>query len=158
MTGLTQLLQEFYRDKLGELLSHESHARSATPYDVNNTYQYIVNRDETHLSWIGAAIADLGGSVPSESDPQPAIEKGDWRSNAKQDASRAQALVDRWRPRVEAMQNARHRNMLRVILGEALEQKRSFEQAVNGRDDLLGKRDDAVGARVGQVLPSRWRE
>jgi hypothetical protein len=159
VTELLDLLQEFYRDKLTELLSHESHARWVTPYDVNNTYQYIVNRDETHLSWIQAAIADLGGTVPAESDvQQPSAEKADWRGLAQQDLSRAQALVDRWRPRVEAMKNARHRNMLRVILGEALEQKRSFEQALNGRDDLLGKRDDAVGARVGQVLSSRWIE
>jgi hypothetical protein len=48
--------------------------------------------------------------------------------------------------------------MLRVILGETLEQKRFFEQALAGRTDLLGRRGDEVGARVGSVLPNRWIE
>jgi hypothetical protein len=56
------------------------------------------------------------------------------------------------------MPNARHRGMLRVILGETLEQKRFFEQALAGQTDLLGRRTDDVGARVGEVLASRWRE
>ena len=63
-----------------------------------------------------------------------------------EDARGAQAFVDRWRPRVEAMTNARHRGMLRVILGETLEQKRFFEQALAGRTDLLGRRTEDVGA------------
>jgi hypothetical protein len=161
VTDLLAALQEFYRDKLAELLNHERSARAASPYDVNNTYQYIVNRDDTHLSWVRAAIVDLGGSVPDEvSEPIPAdaSSKQDWRPLTEQDAIRAQALVDRWRPRVEAMTHARHRNMLRIILGESLEQKRSFEQAMSGRQDLLGRRTDAVGARVGRVLSTRWIE
>ena len=36
-----------------------------------------------------------------------------------EDARDAQAFVDRWKPRVEAMPNARHAKMLRVILGVA---------------------------------------
>ena len=70
----------------------------------------------------------------------------------------AQAFVDRWRPRVEALTNARQRGMLRVILGEMLEQKRFFEQVAGGNLDLLGRRQDAVGPRVGEVLPTRWVE
>ena len=66
--------------------------------------------------------------------------------------------MDRWRPRVETMDDARYRGMLRVIIGETLEQKRFFEQALAGRTDLLGRRGDAVGARVGTVLPTRWIE
>ena len=75
-----------------------------------------------------------------------------------EDARDAQAFVDRWRPRVEAMNNARHREMLRVILGETLEQKRFFEQALAGRDDLLGRRTDRRWRAVGEVLPTRWIE
>ena len=56
------------------------------------------------------------------------------------------------------MRNARHRLMLNVILGETLEQERFFEQALAGRTDLLGRRSDAVGPRVGSVLPTRWIE
>ncbi len=36
--------------------------------------------------------------------------------------------------------------MLNVILGETLEQKRFFEQALAGRHDLLGRRTEDVGA------------
>jgi hypothetical protein len=56
------------------------------------------------------------------------------------------------------MTHARHRGMLRVILGETLEQKRFFEQALAGRTDLLGRRSEQMGAPVGQVLPTRWIE
>ena len=48
--------------------------------------------------------------------------------------------------------------MLRVILGETLEHKRFFEQALAGRTDLLGKREKQLGAAFGEVLPTRWIE
>jgi hypothetical protein len=48
--------------------------------------------------------------------------------------------------------------MLRVILGEVLEQKRFFAQALAGRTDLLGRRGASVGPSHGDVLPSRWIE
>jgi hypothetical protein len=48
--------------------------------------------------------------------------------------------------------------MLRVILGETLEQKRFFDQALAGETDLLGRRTTEVGPRVGAVLASRWIE
>ena len=162
MNDLVALLQEFYRDKLTELLRHQAGARLLRPYDLNNAYQYFVNRDEVHLSWVGTAIADLDASAPQGvSAPQIVASGKDsdvWRSIVEQDARAAQAFVDRWRPRVESMSNARHRGMLRVILGEALEQKRSFEQALAGELDLLGTRTAGVGARVGTVLPDRWIE
>ena len=56
------------------------------------------------------------------------------------------------------MTNVRHRGMLRVILGETIEQERTFEQALAGRTDLLGRRTDGVGKLVGEVLPTRWVE
>ena len=76
----------------------------------------------------------------------------------EEDARDARAFVDRWRPRVDAMVNARHALMLRVILGEVLEHRRFFEQALAGRTDLLGRREVAVGPVVGKVLPTRWIE
>ncbi len=160
MNDLLQLLQEFYREKLAMLLRHEAGARAVAQYDANNTYQYIINREDTHLSWLSAAIASLGGA-PESSAAEPArVEKGAdaWRGLSRGDAREAQEFVDRWRARVEAMTNARHRGMLRVILGEMLEQKRFFEQAAAGNLDLLGRRGDAVGPRVGEVLPTRWVE
>lgn len=56
------------------------------------------------------------------------------------------------------MTNARHRLMLQVILGETLEQQRSFEQALAGRTDLLGVRGAHASPAVGVVLSSRWTE
>ena len=42
--------------------------------------------------------------------------------------------------------------------GETLEQARTFEQGVAGRTDMLGRRPEKAGPRVGSVLPSRWVE
>ncbi len=161
MTDLLPLLQEFYRDELGALLRHQAGARHVTQYDANNTYQYIINREEAHLSWVGKAIAELDGTVPDVADSErPVTGKGDAaaRSVLEEDARDAQGFVDRWRPRVEGMTNARHAKMLRVVLGEKLEQKRFFEQALAGRRDLLGRRGEQVGPAFGEVLPTRWIE
>ena len=76
----------------------------------------------------------------------------------EEDARDVQAFVDRWQPRLAAMTNARHATMLRIILGETLEQKRFFDQALAGCLDLLGRRDAAAGARVGSVMAARWIE
>jgi rubrerythrin len=161
VTDLLQLLLEFHREKLAILTGHEAGARSIAQYDANNAYQYIINREETHLSWLASAIVSLEGT-PETSAPEAAADAGRgrdaWRELAEADARDVQKFVDRWRPRVEAMTNARHRGMLRVILGEMLEQKRFFEQVAAGNLDLLGRRPDAVGPRVGEVLPTRWVE
>jgi hypothetical protein len=162
VTDLLPLLQEFYVGKLGLLLRHESAARLVEQYDANNTYQYIVNREEVQLSWVAAAIAELGGRV-GDAAAAPAVSvsgKGEQaaRSLFEADARDAQAFVDAWRPRVEAMRNARHRGMLRVILGETLEQKRFFEQALAGRTDLLGRRERTLAPARGEVLQTRWVE
>lgn len=161
MNDLLSLLQEFYREKLSQTLRHLDNARWVSQYDQNNTYQYVINREETALSWVASAIANLGGTVSEEpaSEPRAAAKGQAAIENLLEEDSRdAQAFVDRWRPRVEAMSNARQRNMLRVILGEVLEQKRFFDQALAGEVDLLGRRDPAAGSRVGEVLPTRWQE
>ena len=56
------------------------------------------------------------------------------------------------------MANARHAKLLGLVLGETLEQKRFFEQALAGRTDLLGRRGASLGPSHGDVLPSRWIE
>ena len=161
MTDLLPLLQEFHREKLEMMLRHQSGARFIAQYDVNNTYQYIVNRDDVQLTWVEAAINELGGSVAQPDQPQRTV-SGTRADAAKQvleeDARDSQAFVDRWRDRIEAMANARHAKMLRLILGEVLEQKRFFEQALAGRTDLLGRRGAQVGPSHGEVLSSRWIE
>ncbi|MBA2602088.1 MAG: hypothetical protein H0U94_00740 [Acidobacteria bacterium] len=45
--------------------------------------------------------------------------------------------------------------MLRVILGEIVEQQRFFDLALAGRTDLLGRRADGAGTGGG-VMPTRW--
>ena len=71
------------------------------------------------------------------------------------DREAAQRFGDKWRTRVDALPNARHRTVLNVILGETAEHKRFFDLAAAGRDDLLGRRADGAGTGGG-VLPTRW--
>jgi hypothetical protein len=161
VSDLLGLLQEFYRDKLTMYLRHQAGARLVGGYDANNTYQYIINRDDVQLSWVAKAIEELGGAVPEVGDQTRAANgkpADAARAVFEEDGHDAQSFVDRWRPRIELMSNARHAKMLRVVLGELLEQKRFFEQALAGRTDLLGKRAEQLGPAFGEVLPSRWIE
>lgn len=155
-TDTLPVLLEFYREKLASVLSHQAGARVVSQYDANNTYQYVINREETQLSWLTTAIMDLGGVVPADvAEPaRPAKAEVVF----EEDARTAKSFVERWKPRVEAMKHARHRRMLGVILGETQEQQRFFEQALAGRTDLLGIRTEKAGARVGTVMSSRWLE
>jgi hypothetical protein len=162
VNGTLSLLEEFYREKLAMMLRHQAGARLVGQYDANNTYQYIIGREDVQLSWVAKAIEELAGTLPHETEPTRTAASGKAADAAAhindEDGKDAQAFVDRWRPRVEAMTHARHRGMLRVILGETLEQKRFFEQALAGRMDLLGRRADVLGPSHGEVLPSRWIE
>jgi hypothetical protein len=153
------LLTEFYTEKLASLIQHQAHARLVSQYDANNTYQYIINREEVQLGWLAKAIADAGGAVPEAAAPTP-FAKGKDAASAlfEDDIKSAQAFLDRWRTRVEAMENARHRAMLRVILGETREQQRFFEQARAGRTDRRARRGAAAAPAKGEVLPARWIE
>ena len=137
---------------------HQGGALTVSQYDANNTYQYVINREETQLSWIADAVRELGGTVDDLKPPDSVLLPTDAASIERSDAQQAQAFVDRWRPRAAAMNDARWGRMIATILGETLEQKRFFEQALAGRTDLLGRRSEAVGARVGHVLPTRWIE
>ena len=159
MNDVLVTLQEFYRDTLARVLRHQAGARLIRQYDANNTYQYIINREETHLSWLSAAIASLGGQIEDIAQEPDRTTSGDAaRPVIAEDLREAGEFVDRWKPRVEAMANARHAKMLDVILGEVLEQKRFFEQALAGRTDLLGRRGQHLEPARGEVLPSRWIE
>lgn len=160
MSGLLPLLQEFYAETLQAMLRHQAGAALVTQYDVNNAYQHILNRQHMHLSWIAAAIAELGGTPPEPAPTRRVPDQGPdaARTILAEDAAAAQAFVDRWRPRLESMTNARHRRMLELILGETLEQRRAFDQALAGRTDLLGRRGEGLGPSHGEVLPTRWIE
>ncbi len=157
---LKALLEEFYRDKLAVRNRHVAAARLIGSYEFNNTYQYVINRDDLQLSWLRNVLSELSVTLPELPEPEVKAEgKGTdaERRIITEDRDGTQQFVDRWRPRVERVTHARHRGMLRVILGETLEQKRFFEQAQAGREDLLGRRPDGVGTGGG-VMSSRWVE
>lgn len=195
---LQQFLTEFAAERIALLQRHEAGARAVSHYDFNNAYQYIIAREETHLTWLQDALAEFGGSAsapdsgsdsgatarprrslsvalgatseggrlpgPGAALPMPDVPTAGknadptaYRSVLDDDVRQLGAFVARWQPRVEAMTHARHRSMLRVILGESLEHKRLFEQAAAGIEDLLGRRTGGV-PRTGAVLSTRWIE
>jgi hypothetical protein len=155
---LLDLLREFHREKEAMRQRHIAVARHVSQYEFNNTYQYVINREDGHVRWLYDAIVDLGGqaedsAVPDIPSPGKAAD-GILRLIGE-DRDQLQAFVDRWMGRLEAMPNARHRTMLRLMLGETLEQKRFMDLALAGRTDLLGRRADGAGTGGG-VLPARW--
>ena len=159
-TQLQTLLQDLYRDKVALRDRHVEGARHVSSYEFNNTYQYVINREDLHLSWVRNALADEGIAEPAA---PAAIDvpggKGDARQQAiaADDAQRLQAFVAAWTPRADTMTQARHRKMLSLMLGEMREQQRFFEQVTAGRDDLLGRRHRNTGTGGG-VMPVRWLE
>ena len=167
MSELQSLLTEFAEGRVALVERHEASARAVSHYDFNNTYQYIISREETHLSWLQNALAEYKAVLPaagSSALPAPEapktgrkVEASAFRSILEDDAGSLGAFVEKWRPRVGHMTHARHRNMLNVILGESMEHKRFFEQAAAGFEDLLGRRTPDA-ERVGGVLPTRWLE
>ena len=156
---LVDLLNTLLRERTALLQRHEEVAKQVTDYDVNNTYQYVVNREETHVSWLQQALLDLGAQIPAEP-PRPSVPavKGDgWKSLAAEDARANQEFVTRWRPRIDDITHARHQGMLSVLLGEMLEHKRFFDQGAAGRTDLLGTAL-SINQHTGTVIPTRWVE
>jgi hypothetical protein len=161
-TDLAATLRQFHHEKLAMRQRHVAVARLVADYEFNNTYQYVIGREDVHLSWLEAALAEL--DVKPDDVDQPALpaagRKPDFMPLVTEDAHEAEAFVARWRPQVAEMTQARHRLMLQVVLGETLEQKRFFDQMIAGRDDLLGRRANGPGpSGTGDgVLPVRWIE
>ena len=56
------------------------------------------------------------------------------------------------------MTHARHKGMLKVILGEMLEHKRLFEQAAAGRTDLIGTSLADQRPHAASCIGTRWVE
>jgi hypothetical protein len=160
-TELQTLIREFYLERLALLMQHESAARHITDYDVNNAYQYIISREETHVSWLQHALLDLGVTLPADP-PLPDVKASGKGKDAVLrlcaiDGRDNQAFVQKWRDRVEQVTNARHQGMLRVVLGEMLEHARLFEQAAEGRTDIIGT-SLSIHTRRGEVIGTRWIE
>ena len=152
------LLREFHRDKFVLRERHIAAARFVSDYDFNNTYQYVIAREDMHVRWLSDAVLDLKGELDESAPPELRLTgRGEsaQREALQGDSQSAQQFLDKWRPRVDALPNARHRTMLNVILGETLEHKRFFDLALAGRTDLLGRRADGAGTGGG-VMSSRW--
>jgi len=157
---LSAVLREFHHEKLALRQRHVAVARRVSDYDFNNTYQYVIAREDVHLQWLEAAIAELEAKPDEVGEPSlPAAGKKDsFLPLVAEDSREAEAFVSRWRPRVAGLTHARHRSMMQVILGETLEQKRFFDQMGAGREDLLGRRANgpkSPGTGDG-VLGVRW--
>ena len=154
---LADLIRDFYLERVRLLMRHEDVAVVVPDYDINNAYQYIVAREETHLSWLLHALLDLGAPTPA--DPSrgtaPSVKGDGWKGLAGDDARSNAQFVEKWRPLVEGVTHARHRGMLKVILGEMLEHKRLFDQAAEGRKDLIGKSLE-INDHSGTVMPVRF--
>lgn len=160
---LKVLLEEFYRDKLALKLRRVAAARLIASYEINNTYQYVINRDEVQLSWLRNAIAEIAGELGDSRVTEPVLQpptlkgaEGE-RAIITDDRDLSRQFVERWRVRVDAVTNDRQRGMLRVILGETREQERFFDLALAGRADLLGRRTGGLSTGGG-VMPTRWVE
>ena len=163
---LRSVLTEFATDRLALIQRHEAGARVVSHYDFNNAYQYVIAREETHLSWLGTALTELDAPMPATAReiPVPTLVKpartpdaAAFRGILEDDVRHLAAFVERWRPRVASVTHARHRTMLNVVIGESVEHQRLFEQAASGMEDVIGRRT-AGASRVGAVLPTRWQE
>lgn len=155
-THLASWLRDFYVERLALLEQHVVSARGVGDYDVNNAYQNVVARDETHVYWVHQALLDVGGTVPAPAGGVSAS-TATGRGLAAADAAANQAFVAKWTPKVEEVTHARHRKMLLVVLGEMQEHQRLFQQAAEGRIDIVGV-PMAGTVRTGTVLGTRWVE
>jgi hypothetical protein len=158
--GLSALLGAFYTARVGLRARHVAGARRVSSYDFNNTYQYIVDREDRQIDWLRSALEGLGAGTPEPAPPLP-VPEAPGRSGEgaviADDARLARQFVDTWTPLVAGVTHARHRKMLEVILGETVEHERFFDEMRQGHDDLLGRRHANVGTGGG-VLPTRWVE
>ena len=163
---LQKFLTEFAADRLMLLQRHEAGARVMSNYDFNNTYQYVISREETHLTWLQDALGDFAAPLPQPSKtlavpvaPKPGkhVNAASFKDILEDDVAHLGSFVELWRPRIETVTHARHRTMLKVVIGESLEHQRLFAQAAAGFEDVLGRRTGGV-PRQGAVLSTRWME
>ena len=159
-TALADLITAFLLERTALLVRHEDVANTVTDYDINNAYQYIIAREQTHLSWLQHALLDLSAPLPPDP-PKQAVSLGKgadaWKPLAAEDARLNNQFVEKWRPRVEAVSHARHQGMLNVVLGEMLEHKRLFDQAAAGNQGLIGT-SLSYNDHPGAVMGTRWVE
>ena len=154
---LAEMIRDIYLERVSLLMRHEDVAQLVTDYDINNAYQYIIAREQTHLSWLQHALLDLG--APLVGDPArvaaPAAKGDAWKALSAEDARGNAQFVEKWRARIDQVSDARHKGMLKVILGEMLEHKRLFDQAAAGNKNLIGT-SLAINDHSGDVMSERF--
>ena len=139
---LLDSLQDFYRETLSLVQARQVNARSIADYDANNGYQQILGRQDVHLRWLSDAIDTLGGAASSPGQAQEnavTAARSDVSALVAADERNQKAFLEKWKARVPAITNARHRKMLELILGEMEEHLRVLRQAQEGRTDMLGR-------------------
>ena len=99
-TEMLELLREFHCDKATQRQGHAAAAEYVADYDYNNTYQYVIAREDMHLRWLIDAIVDLG-SEPQDV-PVPKLTpsgKGTeaQRSVIARDRDSAGQFIEKWR-------------------------------------------------------------
>jgi hypothetical protein len=154
---LLALLRAIYEDKAALRRRHEAGARRVGRYLFNNTYQYIIAREDTHLCWLRDGIEGMGGTPPEVSATSGFEPAGSEREIISADLDALRGFTERWQAKTEVVSNARHRLMLTLLMGETLEQQRFLEQALAGRADLLGRRTSGPET-AGSVVGTRWME
>ena len=126
----------FYGEKAALRRRHEAVARVAGQYDLNNTYQYVIAREDQHLGWLASAILDLGGT---------AVRRRAAARRARREGRRGRSRRWCWRTRRRSTRSSPPGGrespasptrgtgcMLELMLGEMLEQARLFHQAAGG--------------------------
>ena len=66
-------------------------ARLVSDYDFNNTYQYVIAREEMHVSWVRDAVLDVSGQIGQAA--------AGLAEDAAEPGSRCRARAPRRRPR-----------------------------------------------------------
>ena len=110
-TELVQILTGVAADRLALLQRHEAGARVVSHYDFNNAYQYVISREETHITWLQAALAELNAPFPRPAatlavPDVPKGKKGDpdvFRGVLEDDARQLAAFIARWRERIDSV-------------------------------------------------------
>jgi len=74
---LRQILTTVATERLALIQRHEAGARVVSHYDFNNTYQYVIAREETHLGWLRDALTDVEAAWPANvaTPPVPVVPK-----------------------------------------------------------------------------------
>jgi hypothetical protein len=70
---LAELIRDMYLERVSLLMRHEDVAQVVTDYDINNAYQYIIAREQTHLSWLQHALLDLGATLVNDPSRGPGV-------------------------------------------------------------------------------------